>query len=479
MSRAVSPAPHTRFDRRLLAPMVLGSILNPINSSIIAVALVPIASAFGAAASETAWLVSALYLATSVGQPLAGRLVDSLGPRRVFLVGTGLTGLAGIAGMLAPTLGVLIAARVVLGLGTCAGYPSSMYLIRREAERTGEDNPTGVLTVLAVANQTIAVIGPTLGGLLVGVWGWRATFAVNVPLSIACVVLGALFLPRASSARPGTDETGTPSTGAGRSLPWFARFDVLGILSFTATLVALLLFLMDMRLETLWLLLAAIVGGGCFAVRELRAASPFIDVRVFAGNVPLIATYLRAILSALVMYALLYGFTQWLESGYGLSPSGAGLVLLPTFAAAIVVSSTTGRLREIAWKLRIGAILQLAAGILLLFAGGSSPLWYLVGIAVLSGVPQGLLGLGNQNALYVQADADKVGASAGLLRTFSYVGAILASAASGAFFGEHADTAGLHELAWLMVCASAALVLLTVFDRSLARVRPRGRPASP
>ena len=72
------------FDRRLMAPMILGSILNPINSSIIAVALVPIAIALGAPASQTAWLVSALYLATSIGQPLVGRLVDTFGPRRLY-----------------------------------------------------------------------------------------------------------------------------------------------------------------------------------------------------------------------------------------------------------------------------------------------------------------------------------------------------------------------------------------------------------
>ena len=70
------------FDRRLLAPLILGAILNPINSSIIASALVPIGVAFGAPAPRTAWLVSALYLATAIGQPLVGRLVDTCPGRR-------------------------------------------------------------------------------------------------------------------------------------------------------------------------------------------------------------------------------------------------------------------------------------------------------------------------------------------------------------------------------------------------------------
>ncbi|GAA3132097.1 MFS transporter [Nonomuraea salmonea] len=83
------------FDRRLIAPMILGSILNPINSSMLAVALIPIGAAFGAPPSETAWLVSGLYLATAVGQPVIGRLVDMYGPRLLYLLGTALVGIAG------------------------------------------------------------------------------------------------------------------------------------------------------------------------------------------------------------------------------------------------------------------------------------------------------------------------------------------------------------------------------------------------
>jgi len=71
------------FDRRLLPPMILGSVLNPINSTIIAVALVPIGDALGVPPSRTAWLVSALYLATALGQPVVGRLIDIFGPPRM------------------------------------------------------------------------------------------------------------------------------------------------------------------------------------------------------------------------------------------------------------------------------------------------------------------------------------------------------------------------------------------------------------
>src|SRR5205823_12439895 len=101
------------FDRRLIGPMILGAVLNPINSSIIAVSLVPIGVAFGAPPARTAWLVSALYLATAIGQPVVGRLVDMYGPRRLYLAGTALVGVAGLLGSFAPSLTVLVVARVL------------------------------------------------------------------------------------------------------------------------------------------------------------------------------------------------------------------------------------------------------------------------------------------------------------------------------------------------------------------------------
>ena len=88
------------FDRRLTAPLLLASVLNPVNSSLIAVALIPIGVALGAPPSATAWLVSALYLTTAVGQPVVGRLVDIYGARPLYLAGTALVGVAGLLGRL-------------------------------------------------------------------------------------------------------------------------------------------------------------------------------------------------------------------------------------------------------------------------------------------------------------------------------------------------------------------------------------------
>ncbi|MGZ0199951.1 MFS transporter [Streptomyces sp. RM1] len=449
------------FDRRLLPPMMLGSILNPINSTIISVALVPIGRALGAPASQTAWLVSALYLATSLGQPVVGRLIDLFGPRRLFLFSTGLVGVAGVVGTLAPNMAVLIAARVLLGFGTCSGYPAAMALLRSEAKRTGRDSPGGVLTALAVANQTIAVIGPLLGGLLIAAGGWRATFALNVPLSVVSVVLGLLWLPKpASAARP---------AGGGRLV---AQLDLPGMALFAATLTSLLLFLMNPHPRTWYLLVIAAVFAAGFALRELRAATPFIDLRVFGGNTPLLATYGRAVVAYVVSYSFLYGFSQWTEEGYGLSPFRAGLVQIPMFLVAIGVSILSGRRSGVRGKLLVGAAGQIVACLVMLTLGAGSALWALLLVALVFGIPQGLNNLALQNSVYFQADPERVASSAGLLRTFAYIGSMIASSATAASFGRGADTGGMHQLAWIMLGAGVLYLLVTVLDRTLGRVAP-------
>ncbi|MFE4518631.1 MFS transporter [Kitasatospora sp. NPDC056783] len=451
--------------------MVLGSVLNPINSSMIAVALVPVGAAFGAPPAETAWLVTALYLATAVGQPVIGRLVDTYGPRRLYLIGTALVGAAGLLGMTAPSLGLLIAARVLLGLGTSAAYPAAMHLTRSEAERTGQSNPTGVLTVLTVANQTVTVVGPTLGGLLIGLGGWRTVFAVNIPLSLACLVLGAVRLPAAEGrrGRPGRPDSPGRSEDTGRP----DRLDHVGIAFFAVLLLALMLFLMEPDPARWYLPLLAALAAVGFAVRERRARTPFMDLRALAGNRPLIATYLRQLLGYTAIYAFLYGYTQWLEEGRGLSATAAGLVLLPLSLTALTVAGATGRRPAVRAKLLVGSGCQVAACAALLLVHPNSPGLLLVAVGVLAGASQGLIGLSTQTALYHQADPAAIASAAGLLRTFMYLGAMAASAATAGFFPHRATTGGLHHLALFMLGAAALLVLLTLPDRALGRL---GKP---
>lgn len=442
------------FNRKLYAPMILGSVLNPVNSSIMSVALIPIGTALGAPPSQTAWLVSALYLATAIGQPVVGKLIDTLGPKILYQICTALLGIASLIAFFAPNIWWLVTARVLIGLGTCAGYPSAMYLIRREAGRTGEKSPSGILTMLSVANQSIAVAGPVLGGLLIGMGGWQSVFIINLPLSAACLILGSIYYP---------DAEGGSVNGL--------KLDYVGIGLFSVMMITLLLFLMNPHIDFIFLLITAIAAMAIFVYYELRAApEPFIPLGVLRGNRPLIATYIRTLLTATACYSFFYGFTQWLQEGRGLSPSVSGTVSIPMFAAALLVTGITGKNPRIFMKLLLGSAACVIAFVLILFLREDSAIVILLIVTGIVGIPQGLNNLANQNALYHQALPEQLASSTGLMRTFQYLGAMLASAANGAFLHNGAHTEELHYMAVFQVVISVGLVVLVVFDRSVRKI---------
>src|SRR6204780_3707099 len=222
------------FSWRFTTPLFMGSALNPVNSSLIATALVPIAAAMHVSVGRIAVLVSALYLASSIAQPTAGKLSEEFGPRRVFLAGITTVLIGGVVGGVGQNLATLIVARVLIGVGTSAGYPSAMLLIRRRARQAGLDKPPGgVLGGLQIAGAATAALGLPFGGVLVGAWGWRATFLANVPVAVATLTMALLGIPRDA-----------PVTGSRKVRDIATRIDLAGIAGFGGGVAAPLGFLM-------------------------------------------------------------------------------------------------------------------------------------------------------------------------------------------------------------------------------------------
>ncbi|MFB7510127.1 MFS transporter [Streptomyces broussonetiae] len=133
------------FSWRFTTPLFIGSALNPGNSSLIATALLPIAHGVGVPVGQTAALVTALYLASAIAQPTAGKAAEVFGPRRVFLAGIVLVAVGGVAGGCAQDLITLLIGRVPIGLGTSCACPTAMLLIRRRARAAGLDRPPGAV----------------------------------------------------------------------------------------------------------------------------------------------------------------------------------------------------------------------------------------------------------------------------------------------------------------------------------------------
>ncbi|HMG65838.1 MAG TPA: MFS transporter [Streptosporangiaceae bacterium] len=400
------------FGWHTVTPLVMGSALNPINSSVIATALVPIAAALHVPVGRTLILVSSLYLACAIAQPAAGKLAEEFGPRRVFLTGIVLVLLGGVVG----------------GLGRS----------------------------LAIAGSATVAFGPPIGGLLVGGLGWRSAFLLNVPLTAAALAITLAWVPR----------DGQPA--AGRKIAEIAkRIDLGGIVLFGGMLAALLVFLMSLPRAGWAALAISAVLAALLAAWELRAARPFIDLRLLASSRALTRTYLRFGLTLLGVYVVLYGITQWMEASRGLSPEQAGLVLLPMGAVAALVSFPVSRRNLVRGPLLACAFFMLLASVATLFITGRSPVIALVGMMVLFGVVVGTTSVGNQTALYLQSPPESLGTASGLSRTFGYVGSIASATITSIVFRTRVSDAGLHDMAIILVGVAAVVLLMTVLDRQL------------
>lgn len=445
------------FSPRFVAPLLMGSTLNPVNSSLIATALVAIAASMGVGVGQTSILISSLYLTSAIAQPTAGRLSEEFGPRRVFLAGIVIVLLGGVLGGIATDMPMLVVARVLIGLGTSAGYPSAMLLIRRRATAIGLDAPPGnVLSGLAIAGAVTVAVGPAVGGLLVGWFGWRSAFLVNVPFTVLALVMALAWIAK---------DTDTIKGRTARDV--FARIDVAGVVGFAAAMTSLLVFLLSLPTPR-WPALGLTVVFAAALVRwELRAANPFIDVRLLASNGALTRTYLRNGLSLLGIYAMLYGLTQWLEAAHGLSAYSAGLVLLPMGLLSAVAARLVAKYVNVRMPLILAAVFLLLGSIATLFLTSTTPVVAVIGVTALFGLMSGMSNLANQTALYRAAPAEKLGTASGLLRTFGYVGSIASATITGVAFRTHVSDSGLHHVSLILIAIGAVVLLMTVFDRHL------------
>ncbi|HWG63729.1 MAG TPA: MFS transporter [Streptosporangiaceae bacterium] len=453
------------FSWRFVTPLYIGSALNPINSSLIATALVAIAAAVHVSVGRTAVLVSALYLASAIAQPTGGKLAEEFGPRRVFLGGILLVLAGGVVGGLGNDLSTLIVARVLIGIGTSAGYPSAMLLIRRRAESAGLDRPPGgVLGGLQIAAMVTVAAGLPLGGVLVHLWGWRTTFLINVPVAVLTLLMTLAWIPRDG-----------PIEGSRNVRNLASRIDLAGIAGFGGMMTGLLVFLLSLP-HSDWLALGlAVAVGAALVAWELRARQPFLDVRLLVANRALTRTYLRFAIAGLCVYTVLYGLTQWLEAARGISPEGAGLILLPMALVSAVVVRPISRRNLVRTPLVVAAGSCLVASAAVLFLTIGTPVIWLIVVTLIFGVTMGTMATGNQTALYTQVTADQIGTASGLFRTFGYLGSIGSSAIIAIVFHNSVSDHGLHVMALIMVAVSAIALVMTVADRQLMRQARAGQ----
>ena len=438
----------------LLATVASATLLNPLNSSMISVALPSLGDEFGLSFAGVTWLVSIFYLTSAVAQPVVGRLGDAYGKRRVFFAGIALVAASSLLAPFSPSFSWLVFFRALQAIGSSVFYPVGTGLIRELIT----ERRASALGVLAVFTSTSAAVGPTLGGLLIHGGGWRLLFFVNLPFLAVSCVLAAIVLPRDPTKR-----------AAGRS-PFV---DLPGVGLFAAALTSTLVFLLSLSGDAnLYAALAAPVAWGLFYLQERRSEEPLINLPRFFSNRGTLFVHAQYVLLNVVFYAVFFGMPAFLQEARGLDARTTGLVMFSVAGLAVASTPLAGRLidrRGPAPTLLVSAFAVLAGVLLLFSVGGGTGIPWILLVLALFGIGSGFGNLGLQNALLDHTPKEETGAASGLFMTSRYLGTILATSLLGIFFGPDINARELH-------LAALALVVFAVPILPLALLTPGRRP---
>src|SRR6266478_10053280 len=206
---AAGGAERTPSVRWALAGLSLSMLLSSLGTSIANVGLPNLAQAFNASFQEVQWIVLAYLLAITTLIVGVGRLGDLIGRRRLLLAGLVLFAAASLLCGVAPTLGLLIAARAAQGLGAAIMMALALALVGETVSKEKTGSAMGLLGTMSAIGTAL---GPSLGGVLIAGPGWRAIFLVNAPLGLLAFLLAYRTLP-VDIRKPKTDRAGFDTVG--------------------------------------------------------------------------------------------------------------------------------------------------------------------------------------------------------------------------------------------------------------------------
>jgi len=419
-----------RYKWYVLVIACVGSMMGPLDGTIVSVSLPSIARSLNAGFDAVIWIPTAYLLTISILLLPIGRLSDMIGRKRIFLWGFAIFVLGSFLCSLAPNATFLIAARILQGAGAACIMATSTALITcafppRQRGR--------VIGINAMCIYIGLALGPPLGGFLTVALGWQSIFWVNVPIGICTMIAAYLIIEKdCASERRG--------------------FDLKGSVAFAAMLITLLLFL---TFGEAWgygsplivaLLLLSIVSLVTFLRMEKKAGSDaMIDLSLFRSN----RLFAMGSISALLNYTS-YFWTPFIISFYAqsvmeLTAAETGLILLimPIIMACIAPVSGILSDRIGSRVLATGGMMLICAGLLemTLLNGGSADGKVLVSGMVLMGVGMGLFSSPNTSAVMSSVGNDRAGLASGTISTMRTVGQTVSLSMAGALIAIMASTA--------------------------------------
>lgn len=408
----------TRRKLGILAICCLSVLMTIMDLTIVNLAIPSIRTDLGATAAHAQWTIAIYALGVASLQLLGGEAGDRFGRRRVLQIGTTVFMLGSLLCSLAPTIDVLIAARLIQAVGASMMNPVALAIISQVfVEPTERARAIGIWG--AVFGAALA-LGPIVGGLLIETVGWRGVFWINLPIGAAAVVACAMLVPESeTSTRRGTDLLGQflgtgslfslvfvmiESPGRGWTHPWVIM---------TAAAAA-----------------CAFVG---FLRHESRHPDPFIDLRLFRST-----TFAAAAVIALSVFtvwgAFLFMMSIYLQGWRGYTAVHAGLLLLPVGVAVLVLSPISGHLVSRFGNrppLLIAGLMTVVMSAMLAFLDPAAPRWLLILICTAFGITFGMVTVPVNYAAVSSVPQDRAGAAAGITSTSKQIGISLGVALSG------------------------------------------------
>jgi len=411
----------TPTGRWALASLSLSMFLSSVSTSIANIGLPTLAQAFTASFQEVQWVVLAYLLAITTLIVSAGRLGDITGRRRLLLVGIFLFTVASLLCGVAPTLWLLIAARVVQGVGAAMMMALTMAFVGETVPKAKTGSAIGLLGTMSA---TGTALGPSLGGVLIDGFSWRALFLVNVPLGILTFLLAYRSLP--------VDRRRLKTNWVG--------FDNLGILLLALTLAAYTVAMTIGRgsfgIINIALLLVAVFGVGLFVLAEARATSPLIRLTMFRDSTLSASLAMSALVSTVMMTTLVVG-PFYLSRALGLDAALVGLVLSVGPLAAALTAVPAGRIADRFGAQRmtiVGLIgITVASFILSMMTEKIGISGYIVPMVVMT-VSYALFQTANNTAVMTNIHSDQRGVISGMLNLSRNLGLITGASVMGAVF---------------------------------------------
>jgi EmrB/QacA subfamily drug resistance transporter len=434
--------------------------LTFLDNTIVSVALGGVQSSLHAGVTALQWVVNGYALTFASVMLACGMIGDEFGRKMLMLSGAGVFLAGSVLSALAPNAGVLIAGRVIMGLGAAASEPGTLSMLRHLYP--GERARSRAVGVWAAVSGLALALGPVVGGALTGLWGWRSIFWFNLVFGIAAFALAAVVLPE--SADPEAHRVDTAGALLGAAALASLAFAIIHGESagYGAPLVVALLCL-------------AAAATAAFVLWERRAAHPLLDLkylrvaRFTTANIAAFCTYFAT-------FAVFFFTALYLEEVGGYSGYQIALVFLPMTVLMITASLLAGR-----WVVGVGARWSITAGCLLTGAGlllaeqflRPNPAYApLAGALALVGIGIGATVVPITTSALSALPPERSGMAASATNTSREIGAVTGVAVLGALVNAQLSAHLLTELKRLGIPASFNSIIINAIETG--RVPSRG-----